>query len=64
MATPATKRTLDVVEIATGNVVHQVDVTGKSEEHIDRVIGGMLINMDTDRFCVGEAPEEEGDGGA
>jgi hypothetical protein len=47
-----TKRELQVVEIATREVVSRVDVTGKSDNSIDRIERGMLINMDTDRFFV------------
>lgn len=45
-------RFLEVVEIETGEVVHKVEVTGKSERNIERCEMGMLRNMDTERFFV------------
>lgn len=49
---------LEVVEIETGRVVHTVPLRQPADErHIDRVIGGMLINMDTERFFVREKVE-------
>lgn len=45
---------LQVVELTTGKVVHEVDVSGKGESSIERVMSGMLINMDTDRYCIQE----------
>lgn len=51
----AKKRTLKVKELATGKVVSEVDVTGKSERMVERVMSGMLRNMDTDRFCVDDS---------
>lgn len=50
------KEVIRVIELATGKVVHVVDVTGKSSSAIERVERGMLINMNTDRFCV-ETPD-------
>jgi len=52
------KRCLKVRELATGKIVHTVDVTNKSERQIERILGGMLINMDTDKFVIDE-PEEK-----
>ncbi len=39
-----------VVEATTEKVVHEVEVTGKSERQIDQIERGMLRNMDTSRF--------------
>lgn len=49
---------LQVVEIATDKVVHTVDVRGQSERTIERIMRGMLINMDRDRFFVRETEED------
>lgn len=46
------KRELRVVEIATKKVVRTFDVTGKSERQIEKLVRGLLINMDRDRFYV------------
>jgi len=40
---------IEVVEIATGEVVHTVNAT-KQEAFIDRVEAGLLRNMDRDSF--------------
>lgn len=45
---------LDVTEIETGEVVHSIDVQGKSERAIERVLMGMLTQIDTDRYFVAE----------
>lgn len=45
---------LKVIELATGKTVHEVDVTGKTSRQIEKVMSGMLRNMDTDRFAVEE----------
>lgn len=51
--------TLEVVEIETDKVVHTVDVRGQSERGVERILRGMLINMDRDRFFVREVEEGE-----
>lgn len=44
------KQVLKVRRIIGGEVVKEVDVTGKSERSIERVIAGMLINMSPDFY--------------
>jgi hypothetical protein len=44
-------KAIEVVELATGRVVTTVDVSRKTDAQIERVERGILINMDTDRFC-------------
>lgn len=53
---------LDVTEIATGEVVHSLDVAGKSERSIERVLMAMLAQIDTDRHFIDEvaAPAQDG----
>ncbi len=51
------KRELLIKEIATREIVERVDVTGKSDRDIERITRGMLINMDRDRFYVGDSAE-------
>lgn len=41
---------IEIVEIATGEVVDTIDVEGMGDRMISRVEGGMLINMDRERF--------------
>lgn len=48
------KAYLLVREIATREVVHRVGVSNLSENYVDRVVRGMLINMDRERFIVDE----------
>jgi len=48
---------LEVVDIETGDVAHTVDVKGKSENHVDRVERGMLMQMDVERFFVRRVEE-------
>lgn len=36
--------------LETGEEVHRVDTTGKSERHIDRVEGGMSINLNHEMY--------------
>lgn len=54
------QRVLEVVEIATGEVVKSIPVSG-GERRIEKVTMGLLRNMDTDRFFVrdtGDAKNE------
>jgi hypothetical protein len=41
---------VEVVEIATGKVIHTVDVTKKTPSQRDRVEEGMLINMNRECY--------------
>lgn len=45
-----TTTAVEIVEIATGEVVESLDVSGMSERSISRMEMGMLINMDRERF--------------
>lgn len=46
------KKVMKVVETATGKVVREVDVHDKGQSAIEKVMLGMLRNMDTDRFHI------------
>lgn len=46
------KTYLQVRNFATGEIATKVDVTGKSERAIERIERGMLMNMNTDEWCV------------
>jgi len=43
-------KTLRIVEITTGKVEKEFDVTNKSERQIERMEAGILINLDVDRY--------------
>ena len=45
---------LEVRNLNTGEIVHDVDVSGKSEAQVERIMSGLLINMDTDNYCIDE----------
>lgn len=48
------KAFIEVVEIETGKVVEAVDVSGRSESYVERVVRGMLRNLNADRFFIRE----------
>jgi hypothetical protein len=48
------RKYIEVIELATGKAVHQVEVTGKSERCIDKTLAGMLRNLDRENFCLRE----------
>lgn len=50
---------VQVIEWESGEVVRTVDTTGKGERQIERIMRGMLTNMDRDRFGVREVSDEE-----
>jgi curli biogenesis system outer membrane secretion channel CsgG len=52
-------RELRVVRTDTGEVVHLVDVTGKSDREVEKVMGGMLRNMDRERFHVEDSEDDQ-----
>lgn len=54
---------LDVTDIQTGEVVHSVDVAGKSERAVERVLSGMLMQADTSRYFIAEVTEPPAAGG-
>lgn len=45
---------LVIRSIDTGEEVRRVDVTGKSDRQIERIERGILTQMDTDKYTVGE----------
>lgn len=52
------RRYLAVRDIKTDEIVHRVDVSGRSESQVERVELGMLMRIDTDRFYVDYIEEE------
>jgi hypothetical protein len=53
------KREMRVVESTTGKVVHRVDVSGKDDRHAEKVMSGMLRNMDTGTYHVEDSADDE-----
>ena len=54
----AMKRVLQITEFVTQKVVKEVDVTGRSENSIERIERGMLINLNRDKYYVQAAVRE------
>jgi hypothetical protein len=48
---------LQVKRMKGGEVVKEIDVTGKSERDIERITMGLLRNMNTDSFFVDEVDD-------
>ncbi len=46
------KREILVLRIFTGEVVKRVDVTGQSENRIERCMLGMLLNMNQEDYRI------------
>ena len=58
------ERKLQVVDIKTFEVVKEIDVAGHGDGNIERMLRGMLINMNRDKYFVrdtGEEPNNEED---
>jgi hypothetical protein len=43
---------LYVKNMETGEIVHELETT---QSRYERVMAGMLINMDTDKFCIDDS---------
>lgn len=50
---------IEVVEIATGEVVKTVKLSSSSARTAERVLRGMLVNMDRERFFAREVDVED-----
>ena len=46
-------KAIEVVEMATNEVIDTIEINPPRED-VDRVMGGLLINMDTDRYFARE----------
>lgn len=51
-------RRLEIVNISTGEVVHSVDVSCKSERQIERIEHGILMKIDDGHFVRDTATQE------
>jgi hypothetical protein len=49
-----------VRRISDGEEVHRIDTTGKTERQRERVLRGVLMQADTERYYVDEETGEEG----
>jgi hypothetical protein len=47
-------KVLQVIEFSSGKVVKVIDVTGKSENSIEKIERGLLYQMDREKFYVSE----------
>ncbi len=54
-------REIRVHDMTTSEVVHRVDVTGKSDTHVERSMAGMLINMDQNKFYISDSADDSRD---
>ncbi len=45
-------REILVKHIKTGEIVKRIDVTGRSENHIEKCMLGMLINMNQEEYRI------------
>jgi hypothetical protein len=55
------KRELRVVEITTQKVIHKIDVSGKNDRQVEKVMSGMLRNM-ADEFRVEDSKDDKSGG--
>ena len=46
-------------EIKTDKVIHEIDVTNKGERSIDRMVDGMMINLDHSKYFIDDTCPEE-----
>lgn len=46
---------LYIRDFATRSVIDTVDVTGRSERQVEKIMMGMLINMNTDEYFVDDS---------
>lgn len=51
------KRALVVRDLDTDEEVHRVDITGSSEPRAEKVLRGLLMRVDTDRFYVDDTDD-------
>lgn len=52
------ERYLCVIKTATGEVIHRVRVTGKSERDVERIERAMQINLDHSKFHTVERDDD------
>jgi hypothetical protein len=49
------KKFIVVRQLSDKKEIHRVEVTGKSQGQIEKVMMGMLRNMDTDKYFIDDA---------
>ena len=52
-------RELRVIRLGSNEIVHTVNVSGRGDRDVEKVIRGMLRNMDTDRFHVEDSKDDK-----
>ena len=53
------KTVIQIIEYGSGNVVHEVEVTGMTERQIGKIEQGMNINLNHSSFYTNEAEIED-----
>jgi hypothetical protein len=53
------KKVIQVISYESGEIVHEVDVTGRSERNVDRVESGINRNLNHDQYYTLEAEIED-----
>lgn len=56
---PSSNRELRVVVTHTGEVIHRVDVHGKSDREVEKVLSGMLRNMNHEEYHVEDSADDK-----
>lgn len=46
---------LYIKDFATRSVIEEIDVTGSSERRVEKIMMGMLINMNTEEYFVDDS---------
>ena len=52
-------KVIKVKKISNDEVVHEIDVTGRSEQAIDQITDGMMINLDHANYWIDDTCIEE-----
>lgn len=53
------KRELRVVEITTGKIVHRVELSDPSDRYAERVMAGLMRNMNLDVYSVEDSGDDK-----
>lgn len=46
------KKTIKIRDDETDKIIHEIDVSGKSQHQIEKVVNGLLQKVDQTRFTV------------
>ena len=50
---------IKVKDLKTDEVVHKIDVTGRTELQIDKITDGMMINLDHGKYWIDDTCPDE-----